>query len=51
MPNEDKPTRESVKERAKKLVQQILEAIEDMFPMPEPELIPVRVEGRRRRRR
>jgi hypothetical protein len=51
MPNEDKSSQESLKDRAKKLVQQILEAIEDLFPMPEPELIPVRVEGRRRRRR
>jgi hypothetical protein len=51
MSNEEKPLKERLKDRAKQLVQDILEAIEDLFPMPEPELIPVRVEGRGRRRR
>jgi len=46
--SEDRP-KKSLKDRAKEFAQDVLEALEDLFPTPEPTLVPVPVRGRRRR--
>jgi hypothetical protein len=49
--DEKKPEEKTLADRAKELLQGLLEALEDFVPQPEPELIPVRIPARRRRRR
>jgi hypothetical protein len=44
------PDRKSLKDRAKALLDELLEALGDLIPRPEPELVPVPAPGRGRRR-
>lgn len=45
----DKKRTKSLKERADELVQGVLEVLENLFPGPEPVLIPIPIRRRRRR--
>jgi len=46
---EPRPEKKTLGERAKELVQDVLEALEDL--VPQPDLVPVPTNGGRRRRR
>lgn len=44
------PSEPSLKDRAKQLAKQVLDALERLVPVPEPELIPIPIPRRRPRR-
>lgn len=45
----DRPEK-SLKDRARELVEDVLEALEDLLPLPEPRLVPIPAPSRPRRR-
>ena len=49
MPNPEEPRKPSLKDRVRDLVNDILEALDALFPAPPPAMVPVPARGRRRR--
>ncbi len=48
MTDEKKHTKKSLTDRAKQLVEDVLEAIDTLIPRPEPQLIPIPIDRTRR---
>lgn len=46
----ERENKKSLKDRAQEIIQGVVEAVESLFPAPTPTLIPVRANGRPRRR-